>query len=180
MYADSTAVLAGTWGPNQTAQATISVTNAANVSGVFEEVELRLRTTITAHSITGYEVNGSVSANSANFYIQIVRWNGPLGSFTLLNGTARHCVNGDVLKATISGSMITAYLNGVQVLQATDNTYSTGSPGMGFFLQGASGLDAHYGFSNFTTTDGSTEAPSPTPRTTPAVQAAPRAFRVVH
>jgi hypothetical protein len=156
-YADATAVLAGTWGPNQTVQATVAVTNASGSSSVFEEVELRLRTTITANTITGYEINCSVSTNPGNFYCQIVRWNGPLGSFKQLNGTGLHCVNGDVLKATISGSTITAYLNGVQVLQATDNTYTSGSPGIGFFLQGASGLNANYGFSNFTATDGSTQ-----------------------
>jgi hypothetical protein len=120
---------------------------------VFEEVELRLRTTITAHSITGYEINCSVSTNSNNFYLQIVRWNGPLNSWTGLNSAAVHAVNGDVLKATISGSTITAYLNGKQMVQVTDNTYTSGSPGMGFFLQGASGLNANYGFSNFTATD---------------------------
>jgi hypothetical protein len=73
-YADSTAVLAGTWGPDQTAQATISVSNASDDPGVFEEVELRLRTTITLFSITGYEVNCSVSTNPNNFYLQIRSW----------------------------------------------------------------------------------------------------------
>ncbi len=72
-YNDSTAVLAGTWGPNQTAQATIAVNNASGASWVFEEVELRLRTTISAHPITGYEINCSVSTNPNNFYLQIVR-----------------------------------------------------------------------------------------------------------
>jgi hypothetical protein len=50
-YADSTAVLAGSWGPNKSAQATIFVAQASGDSGVFEEVELRLRTTIKAYSI---------------------------------------------------------------------------------------------------------------------------------
>jgi hypothetical protein len=152
-YADSTAVLAGTWGPNQTVQATIAVTNASSSSSVFEEVELRVRTIITAHSITGYEINCSVSANAGKFYLQIVRWNGPIASWRLLDSKAAHAVNGDVLKATIRGSTITAYLNGAQVVQVTDNTYNSGSPGIGFFLQGASGLNANYGFSSFTATD---------------------------
>ena len=60
-YDDSTAVLSGTWGPNQTVQATVAVTSASSASSVFEEVELRLRTTITANSITGYEVNCGIS-----------------------------------------------------------------------------------------------------------------------
>src|SRR5207344_3173850 len=50
-YADSTAVLTGNWGPDQTAQAVV-VTGNQNISAV-EEVELRLRTTIVPHSITG-------------------------------------------------------------------------------------------------------------------------------
>lgn len=157
-YADSTAVLAGKWGANQTVEATVSLINPSGSSSVFEEVELRLRTIITAHSITGYEINCSVSNNPQNFYLQIVRWNGPLGSFTYLSQTALHCRNGDVLKATISGSTITAYLNGVQVLQAADNIYKNGNPGLGFFLQGASRLNANYGFSNFTATDDSIQA----------------------
>jgi hypothetical protein len=161
-YSDSTAVLAGSWGPNQTAQGTVAINNASGNSGVAEEVELRLRTAITAHSITGYEINASVSTNPNNYYVQIIRWNGPLGSFTELNGATVHVSNGDVFKASISGSTITAYLNGVQVLQAVDSTYTGGSPGVGFFLSGATGLNANYGFSDFTATDGTPPNPSPT------------------
>ncbi|PYX51407.1 MAG: ATP-dependent DNA ligase, partial [Acidobacteria bacterium] len=43
---DSTAVLTGTWGPDQTAQATVFTINQN--STIFEEVELRLRTSISA------------------------------------------------------------------------------------------------------------------------------------
>ena len=175
-YDDSTAVLSGTWGPNQTVQATVAVTSASSASSVFEEVELRLRTTITANSITGYEVNCGISASSN--YVQIVRWNGPLGSFTQLDGRAYHCVNGDVLKATISGSTITVYLNGTALYSVTDSTYSSGSPGMGFYLQGTSGVDANYGFSSFSATDGTTSqnftlSATPSSRTvTPGTSAA--------
>lgn len=167
-YNDATAVLAGTWGPTQTAQATVAVSSASSTSGVFEEVELRLRTTITAHSITGYEINCSVSTASGQNYVQIVRWNGPLGSFTLLDSRANGpCVNGDVLKATSSGSTITVYRNGTSLFSVTDSTYTTGSPGIGFYVQGASGLDSNYGFSNYTATDGSS---SFTVSATPASQ----------
>jgi hypothetical protein len=160
VYADSTAVLAGNWGPDQTAQASIFVNNASNDPSVFEEVELRLRTIIAAHWITGYEIN--CSTNPSNFYLQIVRWDGPLGNFTQLNGASMNAKNGDVLTATINGNTITAYLNGVQALQAIDNTYANGSPGIGWFLQGATGLNAEYGFLNFSATDGA-PAPIPTP-----------------
>jgi hypothetical protein len=154
-YDDSTAVLSGDWGPNQTATATIYTINQPDSRSVFEEVELRLRTTISAHRITGYEINFSCSANPANFYSEIVRWNGPLGSFTYLKRSQYHCVNGDVVKAAISGDTITVSVNKIQTMQVTDRTYASGSPGMGFFLQGSGPeANADFGFLNFTASDG--------------------------
>lgn len=154
-FDDSTAVLTGSWGPNQTAQATVRVTQADSGSGLFEEVEVRLHTTITANSITGYEINCSVIAG--NPYMQIVRWNGALGSWTELDGRGVGCQNGDVLKATISGSTITAYKNGSAVFSVNDSTFTGGSPGVGFYLQGgSSSMDSHFGFSSFTASDGTT------------------------
>src|SRR5262249_21110591 len=52
-YDDSTAVLKGTWGPNQSAKATVHIGARAG-GGTFKEVEIRLRSTISAHSCTGY------------------------------------------------------------------------------------------------------------------------------
>jgi len=151
-YADSTAVLAGKWGRMQTVRATLSVPNPSNQYGVYEEVGVRVRTTIAAHSITGYEINCSV--NTRNPYAQVVRWNGPLASFTELDGVGIGCADGDVLKATVSGknvATITVYKNGAQILSVTDSAapFTSGSPGIGFFLQGATGLDADYGFRDF-------------------------------
>src|ERR1700730_13394721 len=80
-YDDSTAILAGSWGASQVAQAQVHTVNQN--SGIYEEVELRLRTTISAHSITGYEINFRCTTDGTQ-YVQIVRWNGPLGNFTLL------------------------------------------------------------------------------------------------
>ena len=151
-YADSTAVLSGSWGPNQTAQATVFVTTPPP-SYAFEEVEVRLRTTITPNSITGYEINCSVSTDPQKSYMQLVRWNGPLGSFTVLKGVTAHAVSGDILKATINGSTITAYLNGNQMFQYNDSTFTSGSPGIGFYLQGATGVNANYGFSSLRYSD---------------------------
>ena len=50
-YGDSTAVLTGGWNPDQMAQAAVS--SVSQTSNIHEEAELRLRTTITTHSITG-------------------------------------------------------------------------------------------------------------------------------
>ncbi|MGC1381896.1 MAG: hypothetical protein WA814_12840 [Candidatus Baltobacteraceae bacterium] len=151
-YADSTAVLTGSWGRNQTVRARLRVPNPSGESGVYEEVELRVRTTIVAHSITGYEINCSVNTNDP--YMQVVRWNGPLADFTQLDGRATGCADGDVLKATVSGGaepLIAVYKNGKQMFSVRDigATFASGSPGIGFFLQGATGLNADYGFSEF-------------------------------
>lgn len=146
---DTTAVLTGSWGATQTAQATIYSTGGLTA---FSEVELRLRTTITANSITGYEFICSVIPG--NQYAQIVRWNGTLGNFTLLNSTGTGCASGDILKATASGSTLAIYKNGTQIFSLTDATYTGGSPGVGFFLNGQTGVDANFGFTDFWATDG--------------------------
>jgi hypothetical protein len=169
LYADSTALMTGVWGSNQSCTGVVYVGAASNASSVYEEVELRLRMTMSADSITGYEVNASVSTNSANYYIQVNRWNGPIGSFTQLDGWTGHCVNGDILTAGMTGNQITVWLNNVQIMQVTDSTYNSGNPGIGFFLEGATGVNANYGFSSFSATDGvsGSPTPSPTPQPTP-------------
>ena len=169
-YDDSTALLSGTWGPDQTIQATVHSVNQQSNQNIFEEVELRLRSSLSAHKATGYEVNFRCSKTS-NAYTQIVRWNGPLGSFTQLsgNGGSQYGVkDGDVIKASMVGSQITVWLNGVQVDQFSDSSFTSGSPGMGFYVQGISGptVAADYGFTSFMATDGSdTSSQPPTPPT---------------
>jgi len=153
-YDDSTALLTGAWGPAQMAQATVRSQNP-QTDKIYEEVELRLRSTLAAHQATGYEICFRCS-KSARAYTTIVRWNGPLGNFTYLktaNGSQYGVANGDVVKATIEGNVIKAFINGVQVLRATDDTYKSGSPGMGFYLEGAVGLNQDYGFSTFAASD---------------------------
>jgi len=138
------------------AQATVHSVNQTD--SVYEEVELRLRSTISAHSITGYEINFRCS-KTGNAYSQIVRWNGALGNFIYLSakdGAQYGVTDKDVVKATIVGSVITVYLNGVQINQATDTTYTAGNPGMGFYLSGVSGINANYGFTTFHAEDGLT------------------------
>src|ERR1700675_1300709 len=154
-YNDSTAVLAGTWASNQMAQATVYTVNQTHA--IYEEVELRLRSTITAHSITGYEFDYRCTADGSQ-YVVIVRWNGPLNDFTYLSsisapiGPGLH--KGDGVMATAVGSTLTAYINGVKIVQVTDSTYSDGSPGMGFYNQGGTlANNSDYGFTSFTATD---------------------------
>jgi hypothetical protein len=147
-YADATALLTGTWGPDQTVQGTVFVNTAFN----YPEVELRLRSTLSPHVCNGYEVSFSLPPNG---YLLIVRWNGPLGDWSVLQWPtgSQYAVNaGDVVKATIVGNVITAYKNGVQMAQATDNTFTTGNPGMGFNEQ----QNGDQGYSSFSATDGTT------------------------
>src|SRR5262245_17664776 len=167
-FADSTALLTGSWGPTQTVQAVVYI--ASGDSTTFEEVELRLRSSLSAHSCTGYEVNFSVKPN--NPYCQIVRWNGPLGDFTPLDARSVGVTNGDVVKATAVGSTITCYINNTAIFSVNDTTYPTGNPGMGFYLQNGLGPALNYGFSSYTASDGT---PTPTPTPTPIATATPTA-----
>ena len=169
-FADSTALLTGSWGPTQTVQAVVYI--ASGDSTTFEEVELRLRSSLSAHSCTGYEVNFSVKPD--NPYCQIVRWNGPLGDFTLLDARSVGVVNGDVVKATAVGSTITCYINNTAIFSVNDTTYPSGNPGMGFYLQDGLGPPFNYGFSSYTASDG-TETPTPTPTPTASPTPTPTA-----
>ena len=152
-YDDPVALLKGDWGPDQTVEATVHSVNPSDKS--YEEVELRLRSALSPHRATGYEINFRCS-KTAGAYSEIVRWNGPLGDFTYLvqrNGAQYGVSSGDVVKATIVGDVITSYINGVQVAQAKDGTYTTGRPGIGFFLEGTAGVNRDYGFTSFTASD---------------------------
>jgi hypothetical protein len=146
-FADATALLKGTWGPDQSAEATVY---AGKTFGS-PEVELRLRSSLSAHVAAGYEISNSVSSDTSAYLI-IVRWNGPLADFTYLanlRGRQYGVKTGDVVKATIVGNIIRAYKNGVLLAQVTDRTYSTGNPGMGF----NEGTNGDYGFTSFTASD---------------------------
>lgn len=141
-FDDSTAVLAGAWGPNQYVRTVVRI---PTIDPVFpQEIEIRLRSALAPHSCTGYEVLGGT---------QIVRWNGPLGDFTVLNdeGPYAQLRDGDVFEANIVGNVITVLVNNVQVNRAVDSVFTTGSPGMGFFTRNPS--PAQFGLSSFMASD---------------------------
>jgi hypothetical protein len=155
-YTDGTALLTGSWGSTQTVEAVVHAVNPKE--SCYQEVEMRLRSTLTAHSCTGYEISFKAT-KSASAYLIIVRWNGKLGDFTYLTnstGAEFGIAEGDTVKATIVGNVITAYLNGVAVGTATDATYKTGNPGMGFNLETGDasciGTNGDYGFTRFKAT----------------------------
>jgi hypothetical protein len=161
-YTDATALLTGTWGPDQAATATVYTVNQND--GCFQEVELRLRSALAPHVSTGYEI-GFKASQTTSAYLNIVRWNGPLGDFTYLfkqSGAQYGITTGDVVSATVVGNVITAYKNGMQMAQVTDATYASGTPGMGFNLKnapaGCAGTNGDYGFTSYSATDGATGA----------------------
>lgn len=123
-FDDSIAHLSAAYNANHYAQGTV-YRQSGYAAG--HELELLLRFNITAHTATGYECYWSL-----NDGIYFVRWNGALGDFTLLPGVDGNTAStGRVLKATAVGNLLTAYLDGSQILQVTDSTWATGHPGMG-------------------------------------------------
>ncbi len=174
-YGDPTALMSGTWGATQTVTGVIKVTSVP--SGCCHEVEVRLRSAISANRVTGYEILCPVFSNPG-YGIQIVRWNGANGDYVYIQGgNAHQCVNGDVLMATATGSnptTIKVYLNGSLTLTGTDHGTETGpgtaagpftggAPGIGFY----NNIDSNwgiFGFSRFTATD-DTSAQGPAPPT---------------
>jgi hypothetical protein len=160
-YTDSTALLTGIWSYDQSAEATVYTVED---SSVFEEVELRLRCSMSAHNCSGYEINFSVKAG--NPYCQIGYWNGPLGDFAGIGARQVGVRNGDRVKATAIGDVITAYINDRKIFSVKTHKVFNGSPGIGFYLEGGDGPSSNFGFTNFTAT-GLIMAPSPTPTPTP-------------
>jgi hypothetical protein len=171
-YDDATAVLAGTWSADQEVEAKVFSSNQLSGSD-YEEVEIRLRTTIRPNSITGYEILWRVNHDGSQYH-QIGRWLGPIG---VSGGCALHCAfeaapnslhpgdaengmqagdglpgisNGDVVRARIVGTTITTYINDAQMESFTDTMYATGSPGIGHWYHATSGSPTDFGFTRVT------------------------------
>lgn len=156
-YADPTAILKGAWAPDQTVEATARIIRTD--PSYYQEIELRLRTTVGAHSIRGYEVNFGVS----HPYLQIVRWNGRLADFTYLGSSCDYpsvcgqvngftIQNGDVAKAVISGHTIRVYVNGRLRAMAEDSSYASGNPGIGYNY-GCDGTYANFAWTKFSASE---------------------------
>jgi hypothetical protein len=146
---DSIAMATGTWGPTQTVTGTIWRTGAPLAA----EVELHTRMTQSTgpDSVKSYEYDFTATI------MALVRWNGPQGDFTILfNPTVTELVDGDVIKATISGSStnatLEAFINNVSQGTANDTTGTipeTGSPGIGFDNDAGT-----FGWKGYTASDG--------------------------
>lgn len=155
-YDDSIALLGG-FNANQRVSAVIHY-NGATRTGATDshEVEIILRGSYTAHVQHLYECNvGYQLAASNGFYMQIMRMDGAIGAFTEIDTVVNAVptiADGDIFTAEIIGNVINSYINGVKILTATDNTYATGNPGLGFFVRPLHGSEAlnDFAFSSFT------------------------------
>lgn len=175
-FNDSIAVLTGSWGPNQTVSGVVSFDRSGSLNNSYLEIELRLNSSISAHSCTGYEIDYSANIPPLRTgYIYIVRWNGPFADFIGLgpgtNGAAVNLYSGDIISASISNGTIRAYINGTNFLTATDNNpFTNGSPGIGFDMAGDHSQRMNYGFTSFTATDAASSDVRPSIASQPASQ----------
>jgi hypothetical protein len=147
-YDDPTAILSGEWGPNQHGRGVAHIENPTEEW--FQEVQIRLRSTLEPRSITGYEIFFRCLKGELG-YAEIVRWNGPIGDWTSLQrhqGPEYGVEHGDVVEATIEGSVIKGSVNGVEKITVTDDTWTSGAPGVGFNF-GVGDTYADHGFSSF-------------------------------
>jgi hypothetical protein len=147
-YDDPTAILAGHWGPDQRATAIVHSRNPTD--RYFQEVQIRLRSTISAHHCIGYEVFWRC-LKSDHGYVEVAQWNGAVGDFTSLKraaGPEYGVEHGDVIAASIEGNLIKGFINGREVISVTNAAFENGAPGIGFNF-GVGDTYADHGLSSF-------------------------------
>jgi hypothetical protein len=101
------------------------------------EIELLLRFTLRNGVASGYEFLLNAGGGS-----QIVRWNGPIGNFTVLSTSGPGFnvpADGDVIRAEASGNVLRFYQNGSLRLTASDGTFASGQSGVGFYVHSGGG-----------------------------------------
>ena len=142
-YDDSYAYLSG-FSANQQGEAVIY--RSPSLSGDPHEVELLLRWADSPGVARGYECLFNHLGS-----VQIVRWNGAFGDFTVLGGGSlgRPLVSGDVVKAKVVGNLISVYVNGNLIDQVTDSVWTDGQPGISFFRR-SEGTSADLAFTSYT------------------------------
>ena len=146
-YDDSYALLSG-FGPDQRAEAVVhrSPELAANIT---HEVQLLLRFSDGASYARGYECLFAYFGG-----VQIIRWNGALGDFTVLEilrgaeRLERELQSGDRIRASIRGTVISVYINDELMAEAEDATFTSGQPGIAFFTR-PGGNSAHLALSSY-------------------------------
>jgi hypothetical protein len=114
------------------------------------EVELLLRVSDSASQVKAYECLYNVAGSW-----QIVRWNGPLGDYTVIHqggsvpGSGR---DGNQIRATVVGSTITMYWRAspsdswATLGSVNDSVLTSGKPGIAIYVHGADGNRQGVGF----------------------------------
>lgn len=124
---------------NQYAQGTVYKASGYTGNGGSHEIELLLHFNVSSNNAHGYEVLWGIQG-----YIAIVRWEGPVNSYTALYdpgpGSIPVPADGDILTAQIVDNIISVKRNGVNVAGTTiditsfgGSVWTTGQPGMGFW-----------------------------------------------
>ena len=169
-YGDPTGILTGPWGPDQTAQAVVRVSQVPFGTRC-HEVELRLRTTINPvdHTITGYEIFCSVMPPPFA-YCSIGTWGGPNGIFWARKHTLQRLRQGwrrpqgrrdghepryDHRLHQRQPSHVGPGQRAVLGQKRADHLgpWTTGSPGIGFFDDNGDRRWRDFGFSSFSAHD---------------------------
>ena len=153
-FDDSYAYLAGTFPANQSGSAVIHLESGI-ASSSYQEVEILLRWTDSAHNSIGYECNLAFSGQ----YAEIIKWPGPRGKekseFKFIssgNPVAGGVHDGDTFQCDVVGSVITSRLNGKVIATGSDSSIpGGGAPGIGFYAEGAP-ASRKFSFSKFTGT----------------------------
>ena len=149
-YDDSYALLTG-FAPDQYAQAVVQRSDKP-IKDVTHEVLLLLRFADNKDGARGYECLFSHSGG-----VQIVRWNGKMGDYTVLKSDkgpeqlGRQLATGDVIKASIVGAVITVSINDQLIARTRDTTYADGQPGIGFFIR-PGGNSADFAITSYSVT----------------------------
>lgn len=153
------------WANDVTVTARVFITSRSGWSGS-HEVELIQRGLIVGNRARFYE--GIFSVIGGTTYFEIVRWEGPVGfpdggcaagcAFTSLNFVQCTGVDdGTYIRFVSSGTTLTQQTSSDGVSWATacsgtatvtDSTYASGSPGMGFWTNGAAAVNT-YGLSQW-------------------------------
>jgi hypothetical protein len=142
-FYDSIACLTGTgWTPSQQITGLARTVNKVSGTNGANEIELHLRRTISATVVTGYECTFSVRPNDGTQYIELVRWDGTLGSFTVATTSVvgPSVQDGDTVFASIQGTIVRIAVNGVnQITADVSSVFNGGVQYINGVSQGAVG-----------------------------------------
>jgi hypothetical protein len=122
----------------------------------FAEFEILLRASDSSGAISAVEMLCNTDGG-----VQIMRWNGALGDFTEITGSANSpgaLADGHQLRATVIGNQYTYYHRSspadswTQIGSATDSTYTSGRAGLAFYVHQTGGNIDDVGFRDWSVT----------------------------